>query len=244
MFKIHIHATGSKGNAYTIEDSGHKILIDPGIRFKRLQQKTNFTLSKYDFCLLSHEHKDHSRSIHHLLNLGMNCYMSAGTRDALGIMHSSALITFSTHCFERDGWRVLSFGTVHDAAEPLGFLIESPSGRKICFATDTAWVNFKFSGVSHWIIEANYSEELLAANGRLPEETKNRIRASHFSIERLVEFFGGQDLSATEKIFLIHLSGDNSDEDKFRKSIQKIVGDKIMVSPLGRSCLSPESHLL
>ena len=223
MFKIQIHATGSKGNAYSICDGDHKILIDPGIRFKNLQRKTNYNLSGYDFVLLSHEHKDHSRAIQELLHIGGNCYMSEGTRDALGLMHSSALIIESECDFRRDGWHVLPFRTQHDAAEPLGFLIQSPTKKKICFATDTARIDFDFSGVTHWLVEANYSEELLAESTR-PETVKDRIRASHMSIENLCEFFKRQDLSVTEKIYLIHLSDDNSDEKVFHKKVIDATG--------------------
>lgn len=226
MFKILIHATGSKGNAYSIIDGDHKILIDPGLRFRWLRKATNFTLSKYDFILLSHEHRDHSSAIHDLLAMGKNCYMSQGTRDALNIANSGALITYSTHQFERDDWRVLSFGTYHDAAEPLGFVIESPSKNKILFATDTAWINFNFVGITHWIIEANYSEDLLQKSHR-PEEVKNRIRNSHFEIGRLKEFFGNQELSKTEEIRLIHLSDENSDEKQFVEVIKEATGKPV-----------------
>lgn len=224
MFEIKIHATGSTGNAYTIEDGGHKILIDPGIRFKALQTATNFELGRYDFVLLTHEHKDHSKAIPDLLRLGKNCYMSQGTRDALALMHSGALIAADGLVIERSGWRVLPFDVQHDAAEPLGFLIQSPSGKKICFATDTFYIKYKFTGVTHWMIEANYSEELLRQNKDLPNAVKLRIRESHFEIENLKAFFAAQDLSATEEIYLIHLSAENSDRDQFIKEIESISG--------------------
>lgn len=222
--QIKIHATGSTGNAYTIEDTGHKILIDPGIRFKVLQEATNFELGRYDFVLLTHEHKDHSKAIPDLLRLGKNCYMSQGTRDALALMHSGALIAADGIVIERSGWRVLPFDVQHDAAEPLGFLIQSPSGKKIVFATDTFYIKYKFSGVTHWMIEANYSEELLRQNKDLPNAVKLRIRESHFGIENLKAFFAAQDLSATEEIYLIHLSAENSDRELFIKEIESITG--------------------
>lgn len=218
MFEIRIHATGSAGNAYSIIDGDHKILIDPGIRFKRLQKKTGFSLSKYDFILLSHEHKDHCRAIQNLIALGMKCFMSRGTRDFLGVTNDNVCIVISSQEFEQDNWRMLPFKTMHDAIEPLGFLIQSPSSKKICYTTDTARIDFKFSGVTHWIVEANYSEKLLAESDR-PEAVKDRIRASHMSIENLCEFFKRQDLSATEEIYLIHLSDDNSDEKLFKKTL-------------------------
>lgn len=229
IFQIKIHATGSAGNAYSICDGDHKILIDPGIRFKELQKATGFTLSGYDFVLLSHEHKDHSKAVPDLLKIGKNCYMSQGTRDVLELMHSSALICHAACEFDRDGWNVLPFNSQHDAAEPLGFLIQSPSGKKICYATDTYYIKYIFSGVTHWMIEANYSEALLAESTR-PEAVKDRIRASHMSIENLCEFFKRQDLSKTEEIYLIHLSDDNSNEVLFQKKIEEIISLSILIS--------------
>ena len=231
MFEIKIHATGSSGNAYSIIDGDHKILIDPGIRFKDLQKKTDFTLSQYDFALISHEHKDHCHAVKDVLKLGLDCYMSAGTRDALGINHSSVLLAHAACDFERDGWLVLPFNTQHDAAEPLGFLIQSPSGKKIVYATDTYYIKYVFSGVTHWMVEANYSEVLLQKNNDLDAAIKNRIRTSHFEIENLKKFFAAQDLSATEKIYLIHLSDQNSDENLFVKDIEALTGKPVYINP-------------
>lgn len=229
MFQIKIHATGSTGNAYSIIDGNHKILIDPGIRFKELQKSTGFSLSKYDFCLLSHEHKDHSKSIKEVHLLGLECLMSSGTVDALSL--SNIILCLKPESsIPRPPWRILPFKTQHDAAEPLGFLIESPSGKKICYATDTCYLEYNFSGVTHWMIEANYSEELLQKNNDLPEDTKSRIRSSHFEIENLKKFFEAQNLSATEKIYLIHLSDQNSDEKLFVKEIEAVTGKPVYLN--------------
>lgn len=229
MFEIKIHATGSSGNAYSIIDGDHKILIDPGIRFKELQKATGFSLAAYDFVLLSHEHKDHSKAIPELLRIGLDCYMSAGTRDALSLTHTSISPIRALSDFERDEWRILPFDVEHDAAEPLGFLILSPSGKKICYATDTYYVRYNFNAVTHWLIEANYSEELLQQNNSLPEDTKLRIRTSHFEIKNVGKFFAAQDLEKTEMIYLIHLSDDNSDAKIFVKTIKNLTNKDISV---------------
>jgi phosphoribosyl 1,2-cyclic phosphodiesterase len=232
MFEIKIHATGSKGNAYSIIDGDHKILIDPGIRFKELQKATGFSLAAYDFVLLSHEHKDHSKAIPELLRIGLDCYMSQGTRDALSLTHTIILPIRALSDFERDGWRILPFDVEHDAAEPLGFLILSPSGKKICYASDTYYVRYNFNGVTHWLIEANYSEELLQQNNSLPEDTKLRIRTSHFEIKNVVKFFEMQDLEKTEMIYLIHLSDDNSDAKIFVETIKNLTGKSCETSKI------------
>lgn len=232
MFQITIHATGSKGNAYSICDGDHKILIDPGIKFKALQKATGFSLSKYDLCLITHEHLDHCRAFTDTQKLGIKHVMSIGTYNAMGESGKHGLTGMISNPVETPDaekvfhfaeWAIMPFRTIHDAAEPWGFFIHSPSGKKIVFATDTAGIYCDFSDVTHWLIEANYSEALLAESTR-PEAVKDRIRASHMSIENLCEFFKRQDLSATEKIYLIHLSDDNSDEKVFQKAVAEVTG--------------------
>lgn len=229
MFKIQIHATGSAGNAYSICDEDHKILIDPGIRFKELQKATGFSLSKYDLCLITHEHMDHCRAFTDTQRLGIKHVMSLGTYNAMGESGKHGLTGMISNpvetpdaeqIFHHAEWAVMPFKTIHDAAEPWGFFIHSPSGKIIVFATDTSSINSNFMGVTHWLVEANYSEKLLAESTR-PEAVKDRIRASHMSIENLCEFFKRQDLSKTEDIYLIHLSDENSDQEKFKEEIEK-----------------------
>lgn len=221
MFEIRIHATGSKGNAYTIIDGNQRILIDPGISFKKLMQACKFKLAIYDFCLVSHEHKDHAKAVPDLMRIGFNIGMSLGTAQALKVCKAFIHILESGRTWHRSGWRVLPFATQHDAIEPLGFLIQSPSGKKIVFATDTYYIRYKFSGVTHWMIEANYSEAYLKENTALADSVKRRIRESHFEIENVKVFLAAQDLSATEEIYLIHLSEENSDRDQFVKEIEE-----------------------
>ncbi len=229
MFEIIIHATGSKGNAYSIIDGDHKILIDPGIRFRDLQKATNFGLAKYDFVLVSHEHKDHCISVKNLTRLGIPCLMSQGTANELWVENVATHIKSEVPT-ERLSWSILPFAIQHDAAEPLGFLIQSPSGKKILYATDTYYIRYTFTGVTHWMIECNYAEDILSRNQSLPKDVLRRIRTSHFELENVKAFFKSQDLSATEKIYLIHLSDDNSDQARFVGEIERVTGIPVYCS--------------
>lgn len=223
--QIKIIATGSKGNCYLISDGPKAILIDPGIRFERIQQATGFNTHLCDFCLISHEHKDHSLSAKNVERIGVELVMSSGTFEALTV--NTFYLAQSERHMEIKGWDILPFGTQHDAAEPLGFLIRSPSGHKILYATDTYYIRYKFAGVTHYMIEANYQKELLDANESLHPLHKDRVLKSHMEIETLKKFFRKQDLSKTKKIYLIHLSDDNSDEAYFKSEIEKITAKPV-----------------
>lgn len=228
MFQIDIIATGSSGNCYVIRDGSDRILIDPGIPMREIQRALNFSASQLKFCLLSHEHRDHSASIKDLANLGVLCALSPGTDEALGVIPARKIAIQNKEETKINGWMVMGFNLQHDAAEPMGFLICPPSGRKICFATDTGAINFRFIGVTHWMIECNYSEKLLLQNKRVIPAVKDRIRKNHFELESVKDFFRAQDLSRTEKIYLIHLSDYNSDRNEFIRQIKKVTG-KIVV---------------
>lgn len=224
--EVTIHASGSKGNAYSIIDGDHKLLIDPGIAFNKLQKATGFSLTSYDAVLLSHEHKDHSLSIKQLVDIGLKCAMSAPTADALGIENADVLpLTPDTVCSLSE-WRILPFEVEHDAALPLGFMIRTPSKKRLFYATDTYYIKSKyhFRGINYWLVEANYDKAMLEANPELDDGTKIRIKKSHFEIGNLKKFMAQQDMDKTRAIYLIHLSESNSNRPKFIREIQQITG--------------------
>lgn len=221
-FEIKILASGSKGNAYIIRDGDHQILIDPGIRFQEMLEKSGFDLDS-EFCLISHEHKDHCKAAKHIALMGIPLVMSQGTAENIGLWASTVAVS-EVPITSFDGWTILPFSTQHDAIEPLGFLIQTPSEKKILYATDTYYIKYCFQGVSHFLIECNYMKEILDTNDDLHPAHKDRVRRSHFEIENVKEFFRNQNLSKTEAIYLIHLSEDNSDADYFKREIQALTG--------------------
>lgn len=228
--KIKILATGSKANAYIIKDGPKSILIDCGLPFKELQKRANFGLSSLDLCLISHEHLDHCRAALDLSKTGLPLLMSRGTYKAHAVKNLNYVKAESEKEIEIKGWRILPFAIQHDAAEPLGFLIQCPGGAKICYATDTYYIAYQFPGVTHWMIECNYSQRLLEENQELHGSVKRRIVSSHFELENVKSFFKAQDLSATEEIYLIHLSESNSDPDFFTKEIEKITKKPVYIA--------------
>lgn len=225
---IKIIASGSKGNAYLIRQGSVKILIDPGINYNELIKRMDYRLNEVNHALISHEHKDHCQALPGLRKIGIPVSMSKGTGDALGFEMGLYHVIKSEQVYDLYGWKLMPFKCEHDASEPLGFLIQTPKGEKICYATDTAYIRYRFTGVTHWMIEANYSEELLQKNNKLPEGIKSRIRLNHFEIENVKKFFENQDLEKTEKIYLIHLSGNNSDEKLFQKLVEKVTGKPVL----------------
>ncbi len=231
---IQVLASGSRGNCYRISDGSTPLLLECGIRFKEIQQKLNFQMSEIAGCLISHDHMDHCRAVKDIILKGcIDCYMSQGTAKALGISNHRVKIIKAKQSFKLGTWRVLPFDTVHDAAEPLGFLLASQNGEKLLFATDTAYLKYRFSGLTHIMIEANYQADILQKNvnsGLVPVEVRKRIRHSHFDLEHLKGFFRANDMSRVQEIWLLHLSDNNSDADRFRREIQELTGKPVYIA--------------
>lgn len=226
-------ASSSKGNCYRIDDGSTPLLLECGIPYKDIQLGLNFGISKLAGCLISHEHKDHCRAVADMMRAGVNCYMSRGTADALGVSGHRVKFIQAQQQFQVGTWTILPFDTQHDCPGSMGFLLANQAGEKLLFATDTFYIKYRFKGLTHLMLECNYSMDILRANveaGLVPVELKNRIIQSHFSLENVKGFLEANDLSRVQEIWLLHLSGDNSDESRFKREIQELTGKMVFVA--------------
>ena len=228
-------ASGSSGNCYLLTDGKNRLLIEGGLPFKEIQEGLGYKLSTVDCCLLSHEHGDHSKSVKRIMSAGIDVYTSYGTIEALGLSgHRINPLSYEGTIYHLPGrWRVMPFQTEHDAAEPLGFLIMSPSGEIILYATDTYYVKPTFKKLTHIMIEVNYSADIINENvdsGALSSGLKKRVVSSHFSLENVIEALKANDLSAVKEIWLLHLSDTNSDEKLFKTEVQKATGKIVRIA--------------
>lgn len=232
MIKIKTLATGSKGNCYHISDGVTTLLLECGISFKQIQHGTNFETSNLGGVLVTHEHQDHCKGVKAVLERGLDVYMSQGTKDTLGIDNHRIKVVKSKEQFRIGTWTILPFDTQHDVAEPLGFLLQSDQGGKLLFATDTYYVKYKFTGLTHVMIECNYDQQTLDSNvesGRTHPSMRKRVMRSHFGLENLLEFFMANDLSKVQEIHLLHLSDSNSNAERIFKEVARATGKMIYI---------------
>ena len=232
MISITTLASSSKGNCYHITDGKTPLLLEAGIKFKEIQRMLKFQTSDIAGCLVTHEHGDHTKGLKDVLKAGIDCYMSCGTAEAVNIEHHRIKQLKVKERFQIGTWNIMPFDVNHDVAEPLGFLMVNQAGEKLLFATDTYYIKYKFPGLTHIMIESNYSIDILDANietGRVPAVMKRRLLRSHFSLENVKEFFIANDLSKVQEIWLLHLSDNNSDEKLFKDEIEKLTGKLVFI---------------
>ncbi len=230
---IKVLASGSKGNCYRISDGYTALLLECGIPYKDIQRGLNFRVSEIAGCLISHEHQDHCKAVRDIIKAGIDCYMSQGTKKALGVDGHRVKAIEAKRQLEIGTWTVLPFETQHDAAEPLGFLLSNKVGEKCLYITDSYYCKYRFNNLNYIMVECNYSIDILNENiraGKVYQAQKNRILKSHFSLENVKDFLRANDLSQVREIWLLHLSDGNSDAKRFKQEIQELTGKMVFVA--------------
>lgn len=221
-------ASSSHGNCYVVSDGETVILLECGISFRRIKKGLGFDLSAVRGCLVSHEHKDHAKSVMDLIKSGVEVFASEGTAGAL----DCALITpvEAGAQFHVGSLEIIPFRTWHDAEEPLGFLIYSRvDGERLAFATDTVNLGHTFPSVNLLALEANYDKDILARCEKMPEKVRYRVTNSHMEINTLCRYLRTLDLSACRTLYLLHLSSASSNEGDFIERVRRVVPPNVHV---------------
>lgn len=236
MLKIVSFGSGSAGNGYLIDDGYSQLMIEAGVQFKKVQQAMRFNFSKVVGCLISHEHRDHCKYVRSLIDqASIEVFATHGTINAMFDDEFLKLKRHHGYQFTDVGykttrkigtWYVTPFETKHDAAEPCGFLIDNIAGDRLVFITDSYYVKYKFPNVTHMMVEANYSKNVIDEKmiTGFDVKRKTRLLESHFDFNQTKEFIKKNKSDRLQEVWLLHLSDSNSIERKFKEETQQIVG--------------------
>ncbi|MFT8610553.1 MAG: MBL fold metallo-hydrolase [Liquorilactobacillus nagelii] len=234
MIEVKVFGSGSSGNCYLLDNGIDQLMIETGLPFKKVAPRMNFNFERLRSILISHEHNDHSKYLKQFLERTMaSSFMSEGTFNRLFKSESDyenygqCKFIKNRNKYQIGSFTVQPFDVEHDAAEPLGFLIISGTDR-LLYATDTYYVKYHFKNVTQMLVEMNYSVDVLReeiADGiELAAILKNRLYTSHFEMKTSLEFIKANISDKLQQIILIHLSGNNSYPDLFKRKTQELTG--------------------
>ena len=236
-------ASGSAGNGYLFEARHSALLVECGVKPETLMRRTAVPLSKIAGALVTHEHQDHAGYAGRYAALGIRIYASEGTIRAIdGIVPEyQASVLRSMQVRYIGDWKVMPFDIRHDAAEPLGFIIEHPEAGRILFLTDTVMCPYDFRelGLDHILVEANYDDAILdgnVANGVVDEARAARTRGSHLSLRGACALLRADQTAELKTVVLLHLSMQNADREAFaRKASETAIFARVAVARAGLS---------
>jgi len=235
--ELTVLGSSSRGNGYVLQNATEALIIECGVSLLEVKKAVGFNVSKIVGALCSHEHGDHAKYTHDFLHSRINVYMSHGTMKAIETKGTFLpLLLEAGNAVKIGSFTVLPFGVKHDAAEPLGFLINHPQTGNVLFLTDSYYSPYRFEGLNNILIECNYSTDILQRNidaGRIPPAVRNRTLQSHMSLETCLETLAANDLSQVNNIVLIHLSDGNSHADNFLNTVHRATGKTVHVANKG-----------
>lgn len=221
--RLKILASSSGGNCGLVETlSGHKILIDAGLSFRKLEAllaDEGVKPEEIALILLTHEHSDHVAGISGFGALRTPVYTTRGTAGAVGERMAAWQIVPAQARWEVLGLRLESFPVPHDAAEPVGFVLEDADERLV-WALDmghlTAANKKILQSATTLVIESNYCPKLLDADKKRPFALKQRIkgRHGHLSNDDTFNFLTQERSLLWQKIYLAHLSRQCNDAEQ------------------------------
>ena len=232
MFGLKTFGSNASGNSHLLTIENTRILLDAGVSPGRMDL-SNVEIAMIDAVLITHEHSDHSRYVKNFMERAINCYMTQGTREALGLItprDSRARTIKYRQPFLVGDLAVTAFPSFHDAAEPAIFLI-SGQNENVVYITDTKQVPYKFSNLTQIIIEANYSEDLAVKNvttDKVEEIVMKRVIQTHLSIDDVIDFLKRTDIKHVKTIYLTHLSDFNSNAEEFKEAVKDLTGKEVV----------------
>ena len=237
MINIECLGSGSSGNGYIVTCNEESLIIECGIRFSSALKALHFNLRNIRGALVSHCHSDHAAYAKQYAEKGIIIYTTKGTLDAINLPVGGAGVFMEKKRIYIIGkFKVMAFATEHDAADPCGFIIDCHDGNRICFATDTYYLRYKFPDVTIYMLECNYEEKILQRNiknGIVHPSVGERVRKSHMSVRQCIGTLTSNDLSKVKLILLIHLSKDNSNAEVFKSQVEEATGKLVYVAKKG-----------
>jgi len=227
--RIRVLASGAKGNCYSVSDGETSLLLECGIHQKQITAELcQMGVPGIDACLVSHEHNDHSKAVKDLIELGVPCYMSYATAEALGVAGKPGITELGPGGWLPIGsWLVVPFPDIPDAKGPFGFVLHSGE-ETLLYASGMVCMPPVITGITHLMMDYSMKEEVYV--GDTDRQPKHRVMWNHQSLEAVLKYVRKIDRSKLQELYLLHLSDNNSDKVEFQKAVGAATGARVHVT--------------
>lgn len=234
--QLSVLGSSSKGNCYILHSETESLIIEAGIRLAEVKKALDYNLTTVSGCISTHAHGDHSAHLKEIAEAGIYVYaISDVIKNRSLVNHHRARTINPGNGYQIGNFKVLAFNVQHDIP-CVGFHINHPDTGNILFLTDTFTCEYSFPNLNHILIEANYSDDILFHNinsGKVTRGMKRRLMYSHMELNTVKTYLSSTDLSEVRTIVLIHLSSQNSDENRFVKEITAHTGKQVYAADKG-----------
>lgn len=234
--KLTVLGSSSSGNSYILEASDGVLVIECGLPLMEVKKALDFNIGRIAGAIVTHQHGDHSKFIAEYLKSAIRVCALKEVFDAHNLKQRIFCKTIEPmHGYRIGTFKVFAVPVEHDVP-CVGFVIEHEEMGKMLFVTDTMMFEYRIENLSHILIEANYSDEILdynIENGITPISMRPRLLQTHMEIKTTENILLSSNLDSVNEIVLIHLSNNNSDAEQFKQRIQQTTGVPVVIAKRG-----------
>lgn len=220
MAELLCFGSGSSGNSYAIKCNNETLLLELGLPCKEILRGLNYNINDVVGCLVSHAHSDHAdqSTINKLIQYNIPIYSCEETRK----IHKRITTIKKRLKTTIGGFKIQAIPLKH-SCECYGYVIEHQEIGKLVFATDCSEFCYRIKNVNHWLIECNWSEDVLIDNMCNDAEMRSR-HEQHLELEDTILALKENFSSSVNTIVLLHLSNGNSNEQMFKQRVSEELG--------------------
>ncbi len=240
MLKFISFGSGSSGNCYYLSNGQDAIIIDAGVGIRAVKKnflKYGINPAKIKAILVTHDHMDHSRTVGALSRLlNVKVYSSAEVLKKLNwarlsrVEPDACVAVDEEETFCVGSMEITPFRLPHDAVDNYGYSI-SDQGQVFTVMTDVGKPTdnvSKYIGCSDYLVlEADYDDDMLAANPRYEKKLKERIKGGkgHLSNRQAAQVLLENYHEGLQSVWLCHLSEENNTPELARTTVARFLGD-------------------
>lgn len=212
---VKVLSSGSSANGYVITAGGEMLILELGCNWKEYLKAIEYNISSVSGVLVTHGHKDHSRSIKDALKYNLNVYSGSNV--------DGAKLLQPMKKYRIGGFLVTPLRVEHGGCENSAYVIEHEGMLKTLFITDAEDFRYNVKNVGCLMCECNYSNEIKFGEALEGSEIRSNSEA-HMELETTLDVVRRHYSESLRKVVLLHLSSHLSDERAFKEAVKGEVG--------------------
>lgn len=211
--------SGSSGNCYLLTDSNGKTLIlDCGLSIREIKKGLNYDLRCVAGCIVTHQHKDHSKSAKELEEIGIEVYKPyEKCYKAMNFKKAPFLIS-TVPMQDKDG-KFCHTNTDGSECPCYGFIISHPEMGNLLYVTDTEFVKWRFRNLNHILVSCNYQKKYLSKVAGKREH----VFRGHMELETVKDFVTANNSSTLQNVILCHMSKESADHKECMQEVKSVL---------------------
>lgn len=220
--EIKVIGSGSSGNCYILTDGKDDLLLDAGVAIDEIKRGLNFNVMNVRGLLITHIHKDHTKSLEKLLKSGIVSYMNPSVKKYYEDYYNAISVDpFKPFAFGNSSIVSYGFNLPHDDVECYGYFIKWKDTNRILYLTDLEYcpIDLTPTKPTDIIVECNYCEDMVdmeAAN------TQHKL-LGHMGLKTCIDFIKHIKHDGLNNILLCHRGLDTSDPDVMVREVKAII---------------------